>query len=66
MKTLRITTHWTTKQAEDIYMLLDDLKSAIWQSYGDDIVTMHREIAFEQKKEGEKREHSELKGEPSF
>ncbi len=66
MKTLRITTYWTTEQAEDIYMLLDDLKSAIWQSYGDDIVTMHREIAFEQKKESEKREHSELKGEPLF
>ena len=66
MKTLRITTHWTTEQAEDIYTLLDDLKTAIWQSYGEDIVTMHREIAFEQKKEGEKREHGELKDELLF
>ena len=66
MKTLRITTHWTTEQADDIYQLLDDLKSAIWQSYGDDIVTMHREIAFEQKKEGEKGDNSEIKGEPLF
>ncbi len=63
MKTLRITTHWTTEQAEDIQMLLDDLKSAIWQSYGDDIVTMHREIAFEQKKEGE---NSEIKDDVFF
>jgi len=63
MKTLRITTHWTTEQAEDMYMLLDDLKSAIWQSYGEEIVEMHREIAFEQKKEGE---NSELKDEPLF
>ena len=63
MKTLRITTHWTTEQAEDMYMLLDDLKSAIWQSYGEDIVTMHREIACEQKQEGE---NSEFKDEPFF
>jgi hypothetical protein len=34
MKTLRITTHWTTEQAEDMFTLLDDLKTAIWQSYG--------------------------------
>ena len=66
MKTLRITTHWTTEQAEDMFALLEDLKSAIWQSYGEDIVTMHREIAFEQKKEGENREGGELKGEPFF
>jgi hypothetical protein len=37
-----------------MYTLLDDLKSAIWQSYGEDIVTLHREAAFEQKKEEEK------------
>ena len=66
MKTLRITTHWTTEQAEDIYMLLDDLKSAIWQSYGKEIVTMHHEIAFEQKSEGEKGDNSEIKDEPLF
>ncbi len=53
MKTLRITTHWTTEQAEEMFTLLDDLKSAIWQSYGEDIVTMHHEIAFEQKQKGE-------------
>jgi len=63
MKTLRITTHWTTEQADDIYRLLDDLKTAIWQSYGEDIVTMHRDIAFEQKKEAE---NGELKDEPLF
>ena len=66
MKTLRITTHWTTEQAEDMYRLLDDLKSAIWQSYGEDIVTLHREIDFEQKKEEEKTENSAFKGEPFF
>jgi len=66
MKTLRITTHWTTEQAEDIHTLLDDLKSAIWQSYGEEIVTMNREIAFEQKNEGEKGDNSEIKDEPLF
>ena len=66
MKTLRITTHWTTEQAEDIYTLLDDLKSAIWQSYGEEIVTMHHEIAFEQKNGGEKGDNSEIKDEPLF
>ena len=50
MKTLKITTYWTTEQAEDIYLLLDELKSAIWQSYGEDIVAMHQEIASEPKK----------------
>ncbi|MCK5188474.1 MAG: hypothetical protein KAI44_00365 [Methylococcales bacterium] len=63
MKTLRITTYWTTEQAEDMFTLLDDLKSAIWQSYGEDIVKMHRDIALEQKKEGE---NCEIKDEPFF
>ena len=66
MKTLRITTHWTTEQAEDMFTLLDDLKSAIWQSYGEDIVTMHREIAFEQKKERENGEDGQHQGCPFF
>ena len=66
MKTLRVTTHWTTEQAEDMYMLLDDLKSAIWQSYGEEIVTMHRDMAFEQKKEEEKGENGGLKDDPLF
>lgn len=54
MKTLKITTHWTTQQAEDIYMLLEELKSAIWESYGEDITELHRDIAIEQ----EEREES--------
>jgi len=66
MKTLRITTHWTAEQAEDIYTLLDDLKSAIWQGYDDVIVTMHREIAFEQEKEGDGIEDGPFKDEPLF
>ena len=41
MKVIKITTHWSPEQAEDIYRLLDELKSAVWQSYGDDIIKMH-------------------------
>ena len=68
MKTLRVTTHWTTEQAEDMSMLLDDLKSAIWQRYGEEIVTMHRDMTFEQKKEKEKEkgENGGLKDDPLF
>ena len=47
-------------------MLLDDLKSAIWQSYGEEIITMHHEIGFEQKNEGEKGDNSEIKDELPF
>lgn len=50
MKTVKITTHWTTEQAEDIYLLLDELKSGIWQSYGEDITAMHQKSVCEQKK----------------
>lgn len=50
MKIVKITTHWTTNQAESIYLLLDELQSIIWQSYGEDIVAMHQEMAREQQK----------------
>ncbi len=55
MRTVKITTHWTTEQAEDIYLQLEELKSAIWQSYGEDIIKMHREIANEQLKKEKSR-----------
>jgi len=47
MKTIKLVTHWTTEQADDIYQLLGELQSSIWQSYGEDIVKMHQEIATE-------------------
>jgi len=55
MKTLKITTYWTTEEAENIYLALEEFKSAIWQSYGEDIIAMHKEISSEQQemKEGE-------------
>ena len=37
MKTLKITTFWTTEEAGNVYRLLDELQSAVWESYGEDI-----------------------------
>ena len=54
MKTIKLTTHWTTEQADDIYVLLETFKEAIWQVYGEDIIKMHQEIANEKvREEGE-------------
>ena len=54
MKTITLVTHWTAEQADDIYQLLDDLKLAVWQSYGEDIVKMHQEISCKERLAEEK------------
>ena len=58
MKILKMTTHWTTEEADCIYRLLDEFQSAIWESYGKDIEQLYqthreeqRELNREQKKE---------------
>lgn len=56
MKTIKLVTHWTAEQADDIYRLLDELKLAVWQSYGEEIVKMHQENATEKLRE-EKNDH---------
>lgn len=48
MKVLKITTHWTTQEAAHVYEALDLLKTAIWESYGNDIREMHVNIAQDQ------------------
>lgn len=48
MKTIKLVTHWSTEQADDIYQLLGELQSAIWQGYGEDIVKMHQKTTQEQ------------------
>jgi len=48
MKTLRITTHWTTEEADCIYQFLDECKSAVWDHYGEEISRMHKAIWDEQ------------------
>ncbi len=48
MKTLRITTHWTAEQADCIYQLLGDLRSALWDHYGDEIAELYEKARVEQ------------------
>jgi hypothetical protein len=42
MKILKMTTHWTTEEADCIYRLLDEFKTAIWESYGHDIEQLYQ------------------------
>lgn len=51
MKQLKITTYWTPQEAHCIYQLLDELKSAVWASYGTDIITMFNDIQRDQERE---------------
>ncbi len=53
MKILKITTHWTPEEADCVYQFLDDLKEAIWQRYGEDILDMYKTIQDEQQAEYE-------------
>lgn len=57
MKVLKITTHWTTEEADCIYRLLDEIQCAIWESYGQDIeqlYQLYREEQLERNMEREK------------
>ena len=53
MKTLRITTHWTAEQADCVYQLLGELRSELWDQYGDEIVKMYESIRIEQQRREE-------------
>jgi hypothetical protein len=53
MKTLRITTHWTAEEAASVYEMLDLLKSAVWETYGNDISNVYTDITSEQNEESE-------------
>lgn len=44
MRILKIVTYWTPEEADGIYQFMDELKEALWQSYGDDIAKMHHDI----------------------
>ena len=48
MKSIKITTYWTPEEAHCIYQLLDELKSAVWASYGTDIQAMFEDVRREQ------------------
>jgi Ribonuclease G/E len=49
VKVLKITTHWTTQEAAEVYEALDLLKTAVWESYGNDIREMYINRAQDQK-----------------
>ncbi len=50
MKILRIPTYWTPEEADCVYQLLDELRSAVWHSYGEEITAMHKAIWEEEQK----------------
>ncbi len=50
MKILRIPTYWTPEEADCVYQLLDELRAAVWHSYGEEITAMHKAIWEEEQK----------------
>ncbi len=48
MKILKMTTYWTTEEADCIYQLLDEFRCAVWESYGNDIERLYRDRYEEQ------------------
>jgi len=44
MNTTRMTTYWTTDEAATAIDFLDTLREALWETYGEQIIRMHREI----------------------
>jgi len=63
MKVVKITTHWTPQEAHCVYELLDELKSAVWDSYGSDIIAMFDDLQTEQK---QLKENTEFDDEIGF
>tara|TARA_R110001592_G_scaffold141924_2_gene363851 strand:+ start:1098 stop:1295 length:198 start_codon:yes stop_codon:yes gene_type:complete len=59
MKTLRITTYWTPEEADCVYQLLDELKAAVWSSYGKEITEMHKAVWEEEQQERKDEEGNE-------
>ena len=43
MKVTRLTTYWTLAEAATAIDFLDILRDALWETYGEQITTMHRE-----------------------
>ena len=50
MRILKITTHWTTEEADCLYGLLGELQAMIWEHYGDDITQMYQQMNEEPQK----------------
>jgi len=63
MKTLKITTYWSAEQADCIYQLLGDLRSVVWDCYGEEIAELYEQIRVEQQ---ESQESAEINHELPF
>ena len=44
MKVTPLTTYWSPDEAATAIDLLDILREALWQTYGEQVTKMHREI----------------------
>ena len=43
MRIAPLTMHYTVEQAAELLNLLDTLRDALWETYGEQIVNMHRQ-----------------------
>ena len=48
MKHLKIPTYWTPSEADGVCAFVQSVIDAIWESYGDDIELMHRQLQQQQ------------------
>ncbi len=55
MRILKITTHWTSEEADCIYQFLDEFKKAPWQCHGEDSVQMNKTLQDEKRTGNEER-----------
>jgi len=44
MKVTRLTMYWSRDEAATVIDFLDRLRDALWETYGEQITRMHREI----------------------
>ena len=61
-KNQRKSTHWTLQEAHCIYQLIDDLKSAVWASYGTEIMAMFDDIKNDQEHDYQQTEFNDVGG----
>ena len=54
MRILKISTWMTPQEAETVCALLDELREAICQEYGEEIAEMHREIQRQQEEKNKR------------
>ena len=51
MNVTRLRTYWTTDEAATAIDFLDNLRDVLWETYGEQIIQMHREVHDEQPRE---------------